>query len=322
MASVSETLKAIRVMDRGIREAAASISNQFIVDHLRTQAFAKEILDQTAMLQSIADMRRIEESLGPFREFTRQLDEIVSVSPFLLADFEASIFQAEALGSMARTQDAAREIGRQLEALGQGSRSVTSFAEQARLSLATKGPLLTGLFDDVSTSLRHRLEAEPDTEIQLAQVVELSSQHISELAAEEVASLDLMQLLNLMLTLFFALLLSHRTDSLVQDGFDDVEVLVHEGQTEILAVLEELVSASTVEHALPEGVEETHFLSRDLHLRAGPTGESESLHAFSVGTHVQGLWQIGGWMQVAVQVPSADGPLIGWMYARYLRPLE
>lgn len=66
----------------------------------------------------------------------------------------------------------------------------------------------------------------------------------------------------------------------------------------------------------------TYYLSRDLHLREGPAVSAASLSVLPKNSvyEVVGLDQ--GWAQIRAFDWTADSTIVGWVYARYVHPLE
>lgn len=262
---------------------------------------------QAAFLPSLAFAKNMDAAILQIRDITRMDD---------MRRLRASL--ADAVGQMRSIQPAI-----ELKGLLGGTLDLSALAEQMRLQEVVTQHSLTGLLGRVVQELESRdAGGEDDSTVDLADLVEVSAQELAKLPPTAFTRQDVASFLLALFQVVFALWLSQGTDQEiaalrgeVTQGIARLEV----GQDSTVALAKALASASLASGIFHGTLTTTHRLTRALHLRLGPDAEATSVGIYMRDTPIQMLRLSEGWAWVAVWDPDADGVVIGWMYARYLK---
>lgn len=245
-----------------------------------------------------------------------------------VARLEKMVMDAGAMDALVNAQrigESFRLEEEKIRTLFGGTVTMSALLEQARFEqmLDRLGPA-EGLFGRITAGVNAKAAADPGAAIEVGDVVEVSAVEIGKLEPSILAKIDVSQLLYLVLALFFTYLVGSGTNNLIlQEGAAsrsrDAEI--REDLEEVTSLVKGLVDLSLTASTPNGGLRPTHALSRGLHLRSAPSASASSLGKFPSETKVQVLIAVGGWSQVAVQ-SSGSKSVSGWMYAKYLQPIE
>ena len=206
--------------------------------------------------------------------------------------------------------------------------NLADLAKTWSVDWAPIAPGITGLFDAVAAGVQEQIETDPEASLEVAEVVELSLQEIDRMPPSEARKLDPIAVIGVILAIFFwfhGLHMAQGVEQMIEDSVDvtrDEGAATREHIDSLESTLQALVNLALASPSLTETVLETHSLSRDLHLRLGPSASSSSLRVFTAGTRVQSLLHASGWTQVALHDDVSDSVYVGWMFGRYLRRLD
>ena len=303
-------------------------SAQLLANLLRgyQSAFARV----TTQLHSLDGIRRLANQVNEIAAPAQQLAKMLN--SFDLKPFQADVSRAYALNSQVlqiteqlrafSVQIPVRDLSRELK-------GVAAILESTRTASILPRPSIEILFAGVVK----RLEDLPgpaigDATVNMADVVEASSQELAMLPPQEIMRLSPVSYVGILLTIIFGMLslygdqMSKHELGAIRSRLEETAVLQETQLSEISAVIDQLVSETLNSGGAEHRITPSHTLTRSLHLRLGPSTGAGSVGTFPAGTRVEIVSRVDGWANVLLREERTGRLLVGWMYGRYLRADE
>lgn len=286
-----------------------------IIEQLRLDDVSRHLYEVQNAIGTSAVMRAAEQ----LTEQTRALQSVLAGS---LAKIHAwPEFQEDVLRRAAGIEGV---LGAQSAAFADWRDDIERLSETLRRAIrpwSFAAPGVLDVVDEVMQEVQRRSSADVAEDIHLDDIVNISSRAVAARADSEGYRPDPLAILSIILTVFFGLLTWRSNDV----STTMVTTAVREGNASIdslAAAIQSLVTASLGEAAIHTDLPVTHRTSRRLHLRVAPSVDAKSLRVLDPGTEIVVLLAAGAWFEVAFREDGDDALLIGWIYGRYLRPLQ